>query len=480
MRGDGAGSGDDGRARSTGSTPRPGSLPEEVRFAHAGLLPLAPGPGAPGTEEARLLKRPRVIDAARESGIEGLVSVVGIKYTTGMTVGARAVELAAAKARTRGCPPAATPAARPEPGSAPPGTDPVLAGRLARTYGGAAASIFRELADDPSRSARIAPDQPTTAAEILHAVREEMAHSLADVVLRRTPLGTFGHPGSAALAACAELLGAELGWDAARREREIGPGRDPLPAPDGAGERVRETADVETSSDGYASRFSGPVGAWMLEAQERAVRELLGAPGGATVLDVGGGHGQLALPLAAAGWRVTVLGSDPVCARRIAPAVAAGRVRFVAGDVLALPFPDRAFDFVVSVRLLPHCGQWPALVAELCRVARRAVIVDYPTLESLNRVAPALFGAKKRLEGNTRTFTLFTHREVAAAFAAGGYHARGPDRGVLPADGAPPDAALPSLLGGAGGGLPRARPHAALGLTGGRPLLQDITAGPAE
>ena len=184
---------------------------------------------------------------------------------------------------------------------------------------------------------------------------------------------------------------------------------------------MRETADIETASDGYASRFSGPVGAWMLEAQERAVRELLGAPGGATVLDVGGGHGQLALPLAAAGWDVTVLGSDPVCARRIASAVASGRVQFVAGDVLALPFPDRAFDVVVSVRLLPHCGQWPALVAELCRVARRAVIVDYPTFESLNRVAPALFGAKKRLEGNTRTFTLFTHRQIAESFAAAGY-----------------------------------------------------------
>jgi SAM-dependent methyltransferase len=184
---------------------------------------------------------------------------------------------------------------------------------------------------------------------------------------------------------------------------------------------VRETADVETSSDDYASRFAGPVGAWLLDVQERAVRELLGAPAGVTVLDVGGGHGQLALPLAASGAAVTVFGSDPACARRIAPAVAAGRVRFVAGDLLALPFPDRSFDVVVSVRLLPHCGRWTALVGELCRVARRAVIVDYPTSESVNRVAPALFGAKKRLEGNTRTFTLFTHREVEAAFAAAGY-----------------------------------------------------------
>jgi 2-polyprenyl-3-methyl-5-hydroxy-6-metoxy-1,4-benzoquinol methylase len=116
-----------------------------------------------------------------------------------------------------------------------------------------------------------------------------------------------------------------------------------------------------------------------------------------------------------------VQGSEPGCSRRIEPLIAAGTVRFVAADVLALPFPDRSFDAVVSVRMLPHCEQWPALVAELCRVASRVVVVDYPTSESLNRVAPALFGAKKRLEKNTRTFRLFTHREVEAALAAGGF-----------------------------------------------------------
>jgi SAM-dependent methyltransferase len=188
---------------------------------------------------------------------------------------------------------------------------------------------------------------------------------------------------------------------------------------------VRETPDIESSSDDYASRFGGPVGRWMLQVQEDAVRGLLGAPDGRTLLDVGGGHGQLAGPLGRAGWRVTVLGSDRSCARRIAPLIADGSVRFVAGDILALPFPDRSFDCVVSVRLLPHCERWPALIAELCRVARHAVIVDYPTSESLNRVAPALFGAKKRIERNTRTFTLFTHREVEEAFADCGCPAAG-------------------------------------------------------
>ena len=48
-----------------------------------------------------------------------------------------------------------------------------------------------------------------------------MALSLADIVLRRTPLGTFGHPGHAALAACATIAGDALAWNTERRAREI-------------------------------------------------------------------------------------------------------------------------------------------------------------------------------------------------------------------------------------------------------------------
>ncbi len=58
-----------------------------------------------------------------------------------------------------------------------------------------------------------------------------------------------------------------------------------------------ETADIETSSDGYANRFGGKTGAWMLAVQERVTKQLLrDVPASATVLDVGGGHGQLAIP----------------------------------------------------------------------------------------------------------------------------------------------------------------------------------------
>ncbi len=48
-----------------------------------------------------------------------------------------------------------------------------------------------------------------------------MAQRLADVVYRRTDLGIGRRPGRAALAACAELMGAELGWTPERLGREI-------------------------------------------------------------------------------------------------------------------------------------------------------------------------------------------------------------------------------------------------------------------
>jgi 2-polyprenyl-3-methyl-5-hydroxy-6-metoxy-1,4-benzoquinol methylase len=188
-----------------------------------------------------------------------------------------------------------------------------------------------------------------------------------------------------------------------------------------AGAAYPETADIETASEGYARRFAGPVGAWMLDLQAAIVRARLGDPPGPTILDVGGGHGQLAIPLCRAGFRVTVQGSDETCRQRVAEWVERGACRFVTGNVLALPFPDRSFEVVLCFRLLPHCERWPALIAELCRVAGRAVIADYPTSQSVNCIAPALFGAKKKIERNTRTWTLFTHGQIRAEFARHGF-----------------------------------------------------------
>jgi len=183
----------------------------------------------------------------------------------------------------------------------------------------------------------------------------------------------------------------------------------------------KEDADVETSSEGYAQRFAGPVGAWFLDLQARTTLELLAPWPRATVLDVGGGHGQLAGPVAAAGYEVTVLGSDPVCGERVRALADAGQVRFTSSDLLALPWPDRSVDVAMAFRLLPHTSRWRDLIAELARVARRAVVIDYPTRRSVNAVSSLLFGLKKGVEGDTRPFRVFRDAEIRGAFAASGF-----------------------------------------------------------
>ncbi|NLG35497.1 MAG: methyltransferase domain-containing protein [Lentisphaerae bacterium] len=182
-----------------------------------------------------------------------------------------------------------------------------------------------------------------------------------------------------------------------------------------------ETADIHTSSDEYATRFAGPAGQWMLDVQERITLRMAARLPEATILDVGGGHGQLTLPLCRQGRPVTTVGSDESCRTRIREAVEEGRCRFLVGNVIDLPLEDGSFDLVLCFRLLTHCERWPELVRELCRVARRGVIVDYPTSQSLNAVAPALFGAKKKFEKNTRTWALFRHRQVVDEFARHGF-----------------------------------------------------------
>jgi SAM-dependent methyltransferase len=191
-----------------------------------------------------------------------------------------------------------------------------------------------------------------------------------------------------------------------------------LPAP-------REDADVETSSAGYARRFEGPVGRFFLDRQAEATLDLLRPFPGASVLDVGGGHGQVTGPLVAAGHAVTVLGSDASCEARVREWTGSGRARFLVGDLLAPPLPERAHDVVLSYRLLPHVRRWPELVATLCRLARLAVVVDYPTRRSVNAAAGVLFGLKKGVEGDTRSFIVFSDAEVEGEFSRHGFRPTG-------------------------------------------------------
>jgi ubiquinone/menaquinone biosynthesis C-methylase UbiE len=192
--------------------------------------------------------------------------------------------------------------------------------------------------------------------------------------------------------------------------------------PDG----LSEDADLGTSSEDYARRFTGAVGRWFLETQARITLGLFGAlPAGASVLDVGGGHAQIAPQLIRAGYEVTVVGSNPVCAVRLRPWIADGRCRFEVADLRALPYPPASFDAVVCLRLLPHSVSWAGLITELCRVAGQSVLLDYPSRRSANVLSSSyLFRIKRGIELNTRRFRTFSPAQIRSAFADHGFIVR--------------------------------------------------------
>ena len=180
--------------------------------------------------------------------------------------------------------------------------------------------------------------------------------------------------------------------------------------------RPTEPADIETSSEGYAKRFSGEVGRWFLDLQEKATLNMLSDHANASVLDVGGGHGQLTAPLIRKGYDVTVLGSSDVCRNRIARYLDNNQCRFKTGDYLNLPFEDQSYDVVISFRLIAHVEEWPRLVSELTRVARKTVIIDYPSWRSINILTPLMFKLKKKVEQNTRTYLLYLEGQLVQEF----------------------------------------------------------------
>ena len=128
-------------------------------------------------------------------------------------------------------------------------------------------------------------------------------------------------------------------------------------------------------------------------------------------------------PLLEAGHDVTVYGS-PRCAAT-APRPAGRRPRPVRRQATsARPWPERAFDVVVSFRLLPHVAAWRELVGRAVPAGPARGARGLPHRAQRERGGGAALRARRRrVEGDTRPFTVFRDADVAAAFAAHGFRA---------------------------------------------------------
>jgi len=183
-------------------------------------------------------------------------------------------------------------------------------------------------------------------------------------------------------------------------------------------------ADLDPSGDRYAARFAGPAGEYLLSRQTVALQGLLRDLPAASILDVGGGHGQSARPLLAAGHPVTVVSSSREAWGQVAH-LDHPRFKRHVGPLLRLPFDDQSFDVVLALRMMAHVGDWQTLLAEMTRVARRAAIVDFPLPGGANRAKPLLLWAKKRAEGNTRDYATMARRDVHACLDRLGFGVTG-------------------------------------------------------
>ncbi len=198
---------------------------DDILGTYAGLRPLVGDAGRGST--VRVSREHRVaIDS------NGLVRVSGGKYTTYRVMAADAVDAALGEeARRR---PSDT-AELPLIGAATAADLDLLAAGLAAQAGMSRAAADRLVARHGVQAAEVAtigeregllaplgPRIPHLEAEVAWAAREELALSLDDVLARRTRLAPeLPDRGASIAPRVAEIMGAELGWDAPRREREV-------------------------------------------------------------------------------------------------------------------------------------------------------------------------------------------------------------------------------------------------------------------
>lgn len=196
----------------------------DIRSNWSGLRPLVRDPQRQRTAE---LRRGHVIT----EGPAGLVTVAGGKWTTYRRIAEDAVTAVVLRHGLRARPAAA---AREQPlvGAERFSTGFVaeverryrlgaeLAGHLGRSYGDRLEGVCALM--EAGHGGRLAPGHPYVEAEVLWAVREEMAQTVMDVLARRTRLAFLDRAAARqATPRIADLMAEELGWSDARRATEL-------------------------------------------------------------------------------------------------------------------------------------------------------------------------------------------------------------------------------------------------------------------
>ncbi len=205
---------------------------QDVAFFYGGLYPdnikRSVGDGYQGA------RKDQIVDHSTIEGIDGLISAFSVKYTTARKLAQRTINLVFRKLGHK--PPECLTEKTPIHGGKierfndflfaeternAPELKKDITHNLIYNYGTAYTKVLDHADENSDWCETVHAKLPIIKAQVIHAVREEMAQKLTDVVFRRTGLGTVGDPGEAALQVCAFTMSDELGWDAQRIQMEL-------------------------------------------------------------------------------------------------------------------------------------------------------------------------------------------------------------------------------------------------------------------
>lgn len=223
---------------------------DEVVLAHAGVLPMTRDLGRRGVV---LLDRALLIDHARTGRNPGLISMVGVKWTTARRVAQRAVDMCERHLHPRGrrrvpgrmeplCARAKGAGVAPGGSEVKPTADEVpgwrertghladgsrqaaqlqAADSLPDLYGPLAWEVTEMARAEPGLLEPLAPGCRAIGAQVAHAFRREGAVHLTDALMRRTDVGAVGWPGEEAVRRAAEIAAGIMGWNDDRTREEV-------------------------------------------------------------------------------------------------------------------------------------------------------------------------------------------------------------------------------------------------------------------
>ena len=204
----------------------------QIRFTYAGIRPLVSTD--PRKEESSVSRHYRIVDHSKE-GLDGVISVLGVKITSYRMASKETTDLISKKlGRSTKCSTDKVPL----PGGRGIrileefvegnlekleefGLDKNQVAHLVGIYGSRVDELIALIEADRKNSERICPNNPDIVAQIALAINQEFALTLSDFLLRRTSIAFSECRGSDCAEKVAAIMARMLNWDDTRISHEI-------------------------------------------------------------------------------------------------------------------------------------------------------------------------------------------------------------------------------------------------------------------